>query len=89
MKIKQNLGEKNNPKSKGDIFIVKIESKREAGNHHTQSGREVRTSSKIIAWMTFKFKTMKFEGLNFTKVWVFTEEIMYHTAKKIFWTICY
>lgn len=40
-KIKQNLGENNNPKSKEEIFIVKVERQGEAGNHHSQSGREI------------------------------------------------
>lgn len=31
----------------------------------------------IIAWVSFKFKTMRYEGLNFAKVWAFSQQIIY------------
>lgn len=31
----------------------------------------------IIAWMSFKFKTMRYDRLNFAKVWAFSQQIIY------------
>ena len=69
---------------------VKAERQWEVGNHHSLSGRGARTSSRmmyelqIIAWVSFKFKTMRFEGLNFARVWAFKQTDYLWLLKKHF-----
>ena len=81
--INRNLWTNRNLKSEGKILTVKAGRQWEVGNHHSPSGRGTKTASKmmyelqIIAWVSFKFKTMRFEGLNFAKVWALSEQIIY------------